>query len=179
MVMKKMRRTVITTAMAAMLLCGTCSAFAAPIANVDGADNASTPAHLNMPATKIAFTITEKINMTGNSNSNDLTVDDLTISNTMAVGTLSVDSIKAQAVSGWSMDEFSAAWADKNVNTKEFGLQADSTHDMVGEYTAAGTILHGETDTTTFAGKTAAVNTEISDEKVADIIVTVSQVEAE
>ena len=66
-----MRKVSVIAIMSAMVIASTAISFAST-------DNPQTvPAHINVPVTAIDFTITEKINMTGSANSNDLTVDSL------------------------------------------------------------------------------------------------------
>ena len=70
-----MRKVSVIAVMAVMIMASTAMSFAST-------DNPQTvPAHINVPVTAIDFTITEKINMTGSTNSNDLTVDSLEVTN--------------------------------------------------------------------------------------------------
>ena len=138
------------------------------------AEEKSVPAHLTMPTTAIDFTITEKINMVGTANSNDLTVDSLDVTNNSNVGVLNIDSISATAVEGWTLVSDTTDFAKMDVDAKQFSLVADGSHDMTSAYTEAGTVDPQAKDTTTFAGKSGAVTTAIDDTKVADVVVTLS-----
>lgn len=167
MVKKNLKKILLTASCAAVLLFGSVS--------MCFADEASTPAHINVPATSISFEITEKINMTGTANSTDLTVDSLTVTNKSDVGVLNIASIKANPVTGWTLADQDTEWIKLNANSDTFGLVADGTHDMAdGAYTGAGSINAGASDTTTFEGNVGLVTQAISDEKVADIVVTVA-----
>ena len=139
-------------------------------------DNPQTvPAHINVPATAIDFTITEKINMVGTANSNDLTIDSLEVTNNNNIGVLNIDSVQATAVEGWTIAAQDTDFTKLGADAKNFSMIADSTHDMsTGAYTAAGQVDPKATDTTTFTGKTGIVTTAIDDTKVADVVVTVS-----
>ncbi|MBS6799149.1 MAG: hypothetical protein KH297_04625 [Firmicutes bacterium] len=168
-----MKRTVIKklTAFAAittMVIGSTAMSFAST-------DNPQTvPAHINVPATVIDFTVTEKINMTGSANSNELIVDSLSVTNNNAIGVLNINSIQANGVNGWTLVDDSMDFKTIAKDAKKLSLVAADGHDMTAEYTAAGTVDPGQTDTTTFTGKTGIVTTAVDDEQAADIVVTVS-----
>ncbi len=165
-----MRKVSVIAIMSAMVIASTAISFAST-------DNPQTvPAHINVPVTAIDFTITEKINMTGSANSNDLTVDSLEVTNNNAIGVLNIDSVAATAVGGWTLVADSTDFTKVAANAKQVSMVADGSHDMTAAYTAAGTVDPGQTDTTTFTGKTGIVTTAVDDEKVADVVVTVSMV---
>lgn len=163
-----MRKVSVIAVMAVMIMASTAMSFAST-------DNPQTvPAHINVPVTAIDFTITEKINMTGSTNSNDLTVDSLEVTNNNTIGVLYIDSITATAVGGWTLIENTTDFTKVAANAKQVSMVADGSHDMTIAYTAAGTVDPKQTDTTTFTGKTGIVSTAVDDEKVADVVVTVS-----
>ena len=142
---------------------------------IANAEEKTVPAHINVPVTAIDFSVTEKINMTGSENSTALTVDSLEVTNNSDVGVLKIDSVQATAAGGWQIVADSTDFTKLNANAKQVSMKADNTFDMQGgAYTAAGTVDPGQTDTTTFSGKTGMVTTAVNDEKVADVVVTVS-----
>lgn len=138
------------------------------------ADSKTTPAHLTVPVTAVDFSVTEKINMTGTANSDDLTVDSLAITNNSAMGVLNIDSITATGTNGWSIVANTTDFSKLAKNAQKVSLTADGTNDMTAAYAAAGTVDPGQTDTTTFTGKTGMVTTAVADTQVADITTTVS-----
>lgn len=143
------------------------------------ASTETVPAHINVPATTIDFSVTEKINMTATANSENLTVDSLEVTNNSDMGVLNIDSIQATAVTGWSLVADTTDFATLNANANKFSLVADGSFDMsTGAYQAAGTVAPAATDTTVLSGKTGMVTTVLSDVKVADVVVTVSYVTA-
>ena len=170
--MKKnaMRKVSVITVMSAMVMANTAMSFAA-------SDNPQTvPAHINVPVTAIDFTITEKINMTGTADSHDLTVDSLAVTNNNEIGVLNIDSIAATAANGWMLVSGSTDFTKVAADARQFALVADGSHDMTSAYREAGTVDPGQTDTTAFTGKTGIVTAAVDDEKVADVVVTVSLV---
>lgn len=156
----------LTVACIAALLVGTTSmCFAA---------EETTPAHITVPVTAIDFSVTEKINMTGAENSADLTVDSLVVTNNSAMGVLNIDSIAATGANGWTIVADSTDFTTLAKDAQKVSLMADGTNDMISTYTGAGTIDPGQSDTTTFTGKTGMVTIAVTDTQVADIITTVS-----
>lgn len=170
---KKMKRNVLKkltafVAITTMVIGSTAMSFAST-------DNPQTvPAHINVPATVIDFTVTEKINMTGAANSNDLTVDSLSVTNNNDIGVLNIDSMQATGANTWTLVADTTDFQKMEKDAKKLSLVADGSHDMTAEYTAAGTVDPGQTDTTTFTGKTGIVTTALTDEQAANIVITVS-----
>jgi len=138
------------------------------------ADEASTPVELTVPATSISFNVTEKVNMTGTAGSTDLTVDSLTVENTGDIGVLTIDSIALTGESEWSVVTDDTDFTKVAKDSKQFSLTADGTHDMVAAYTSAGEVNPGESDVTTFTGKTGIVSAQISNTQVGNLVTTVS-----
>ncbi len=163
---RKMRKLLLTASCtAALLVSSTAMCFA---------DEATTPVHVTVSPTAVDFEITEKINMVGSANSTDLTVDSMEVTNLSQVGVLKIDSIDVEAEGTWEVMAMTTDFAKLAADSNKFGLMADGTHDMITAYSDAGTVDPGATDTTTFTGKTGMVKTNISDQKVAAMIVTVS-----
>ena len=163
---RNLKSFVITTAMAAVLLFGSVS--------MCFADTANTPAHINVDATTISFEVTEKISLTGNANSVDLTADKtLDVTNNSAVGVLNIDSVAVSAADGWTNVAMTTDFTKLAADAQQFGLSADGS-DLTTAYTGAGTVDPGKTDSTEIAGKTGMVTAELSDVKIADLVVTVS-----
>lgn len=164
--MKKVLSTVLVVVMLMAMATGACFASTETI-----------PAHINVPATSIDFSVTEKINMTATANSATLTVDSLAVTNNSAMGVLSIDSVEATAANGWTLVADTTDFANLSANAKQFSLVADTAKDMsTGKYQAAGTVAPGMTDTTSFTGKTGMVTAALNDVKVADVVVTISYV---
>ncbi|MBS5334711.1 MAG: hypothetical protein DBY08_00050 [Clostridiales bacterium] len=163
-----MRKSAAFVICTAMLTASTVVSFAA----VSGAE--TVPVHINVPATAVDFTVTEKISMTGKANAGDLTIDSLEVTNNNEIGVLKIESIKASSSNGWILSDNSADFLRMEKDSKKFSIVADDSHDLVTEYKEAGTVDPGQTDTTVFSGKTCIVSEPITDEKVADVVVTVS-----
>lgn len=162
-----------------MLLCCTGLIFAQTAA-VSFADTSDTEVYVNKPGTTIDFSVTDKIVMTGNANSVDLTVDDLVVSNNNNIGVINIDKITVTAVSGWTLKDSATEWANLDADAQTFGLIADGNYDLgSGVYENAGEVKPGETDVTSLAGKTGMSTVELSDVKAADIVVTVSLLQSE
>lgn len=157
-----------------LLVVGCASALMVSSTAMCFADEATTPVHVNMPSTAVDFEVTEKINMTGAANSTDLTVDSMEVTNLSEVGVLNIDSITVTAESGWEVLPMDIDYSKLSAGANKFGLMADGSHDMRSAYTSAGTVDPGATDTTSFVGKTGMVKSDITDAKVANMIVTVS-----
>lgn len=167
---KTMRKASVVTVMVITVMASTVLGFAST-------DNPQTvPAHITVPVTTIDFTVTEKINMTGTSNSNTLTVDNLEVTNNNNIGVINIDSVAAIGSNSWTIVETTTDFAKMAKDAKKLSLTADGSHDMTANYTSAGTVDPGQTDITAFIGKTGIVSANVTDEKVADIVVTVSLV---
>ena len=170
----------IATMMAALMLVlalGASSCFAAT-ANVDGADSADTKVYLTQEATAFDFEVTERIDCTADANSNDMTVESLTVTNKSLSGQISYD-LDATAKSPYSMDSYTADYANKAVDSKVFGLKADGTTDMKsGTYENAGTGLeaNGGSETNTFTGKISTASAAVAETQIATITATVEWV---
>ena len=139
------------------------------------ADEKSVPAHINVPATAIDYSVTEKINMTGAENSTDLTIDSLNVTNNLKAGVLNIDSVEATGDNGWTVVGDDSDFVKMGKNAHKFSMVADGTFDMsTGVYTTAGQVNPGEKDTTAFTGQTGITTEAITDEKAANVVVTVS-----
>lgn len=165
---KTMRKTAAFAVCAAMLTTSAAVSFA----STSGTE--TVPVHINVPVTAVDFTVTEKINMTGNTNTSDLTIEGLEVTNNNQIGVLKIESVKASASNGWALSDNSTDFLRMEKDSKKFSMVADDKHDLVTEYKEAGVVEPGQTDTTVFSGKTCIVSEPIADEKVADIVVTVS-----
>ena len=138
------------------------------------AEEASVPVFANMEATAVDFEITERISMVGEANSVDLTVDPMEVTNLSEIGVLNIDSIELIEEGGWEVVPIEIDFTRLSANLKKFALLADNVHDMHTNYLEAGSVSPGATDKTTFTGKTGMVTSDISDERVARMVVTVS-----
>ena len=139
------------------------------------AEEKSVPAHINVPATAIDYSVTEKIEMQGAANSTDLTIDSLDVTNNLKAGVLNIDSVEATGDNGWTIVGDDSDFVKMGKNAHKFSMVADGSHDMsTGAYADAGQVNPGEKDTTTFTGKTGITTEAINDEKAANVVVTVS-----
>ena len=143
------------------------------------AEEKSVPAHINVPATAIDYSVTEKINMTGAENSTNLTIDSLDVTNNLKAGMLNIDSVEATGDNGWTVVGDDSDFVKMGKNAHKFSMVADGSHDMsTGAYTAAGQVNPGGKDTTAFTGKIGITTEAITDEKAANVVVTVSLAKA-
>ena len=139
------------------------------------AEEKSVPAHINVPATAIDYSVTEKIEMQGTENSTDLTIDSLDVTNNLKAGVLNIDSVEATGDNGWAVVGDDSDFVKMGKNAHKFSMVADGTFDMsTGAYTEAGQVNPGEKDTTAFTGKTGITTEAITDEKAANVVVTIS-----
>jgi len=168
---KNLKKLLFTAGCMLTLLTGSMSmCFAADA----GTDSAKTDVYVNITATTIDFSVTESISLEGTANSTDLSEEDVVVKNNNNVGVLSISKVSAEAADGWTLTALDTDWAKLNADAKKIGLQADGTKDLsTGDYTAAGTIAPGESDTTKITGKTGMVTSD-TNVQAATVTVTVA-----
>lgn len=123
----------------------------------------------------VDFTVTEKINMSGSTDRQELKADSLNIINNSEMGILNIDSVRAKPVNGWELVSNDEDFAQMPKNSKKISIVADETHDMIEEYKNAGEIKPGLSGFVKLRGNTGMMTEPVIDEKAADIVITVSQ----
>ena len=139
------------------------------------AESSSVPAHLNVTASAVSFTITEKINMTASAGSPTLSIDDLVVTNTGKMGKIKLDTLNVKADQGWVLVENDTDFVNMSVNQRKISI-VSGTHDFAENpnMTVGTTANPGGKITVELDGKTGAVSSAISDLKVATIVATVA-----
>ena len=133
------------------------------------------PVNMNMATTELSFTISESIEMSGDGSSTDLTVTDLEITNDGTVGVINIDYIELEAKNGWTLAASDTEWSKLAADAKTFGITADGIHDFSnGAYANVGTVNPETTKNIEFTGQTGMITTAITDENVANMVVTLS-----
>ena len=141
------------------------------------ADTCTVPVHINVAETAVSFSVTEKITMTAEAGSPDLTVDSLVIQNMGSMGQIRLDSLTVTAENGWSLVENSTDFINMNANARKFSLTAAGT-----DFSREGTVYPGKTAkvgekmSVEFSGKTGAATETVYDLQIARIVATVSLV---
>ena len=167
--LEKSRKKVVVPLILTMILGSTGAAFAAT------SETATIPMYISVPATKIDVSVTEKITMTGTGNSTALTINNLDITNNSTFGVVNIDSIELTPTSDWTLKSNIVNFAVLPADSKAFSMVADGTWDFTdGAYTSAGEVQPQATDTTTLSGQTGAAITPVEDQKIADVVVTLS-----
>ena len=165
----KSRKKVVVPLILTMILGSTGAAFAAT------SETATIPMYITVPATKIDVSVTEKITMTGTGNSTALTINNLDITNNGTYGVVNIDSIELTPTSDWTLKSNIVDFSVLPADSKAFSMVADGTWDFTdGAYTSAGEVQPQATDTTTLSGQTGAAITPVEDQKIADVVVTLS-----
>lgn len=157
-----------------------CSAFMISVLVIGSsamafADSSSVPAHLNVTASAVSFTITEKINMTAAAGSPDLTIDDLVVTNTGSMGKIKLESLNVNAEQGWTLVADDTDFKNMSVDQKKFSLVSES-HDFAAnaDMSVGKTANPDEQITMKFKGNTGASSSAITDTKVATIVATIA-----
>ena len=124
----------------------------------------------------IDFTISEKITMTGSANSEDLVVSNLLITNNGPMGQIEVKKLELTAESEWSVMDSEADYPNMKADSKKFALVCDG-HDFsdgAKVYQEDNFLVDvSKTGTIDFSGKTCPTTSSLSDERVANVVVTV------
>ena len=133
------------------------------------------PMYVTIPPSKIDFSVTEKINMTGYLGTTELVVDELSITNNNSVGSIKVDA-DVSGVNGWTVVNKDMEFEKLPNDAKQISITADIDKDMSqGTYADAETIRAGETGAIFFEGETGAVSSNV-EEQAAKIVATISPV---
>lgn len=129
----------------------------------------------------IDYDVPEKISMTADPRTGQLTVEPLIINNTGAYD-LSVDSLQVMSQNGWELVPAQTDFAKMPKDAKRFSLVAGGNHDLASACRQLGVISCPPQDSTmtiALSGRTGAASEAHFDEQAADLLLTVSRLEPE
>ena len=170
---KNIKRLLLTCALSCVMAAGTgATCFAADI-QVQNNNSATVPVYMEKGAQSFDFSVTERIDMTGEANSTDLECTDLTLTNNVATGHINYD-LELKGEGEWShVRTKDISFKDLTVNTKLFGLVADGEHDMADIYEHVHDTGPGKSNTTTFTGQVGTQTSPVN-KQVGKVIATVN-----
>lgn len=135
-------------------------------------------AYTAIPET-IDVTVSERITLTGTSESTQLDVSDIVISNRSKTLSIQVDSVEVQSVeSPWTLVAETTDFAAMELDQHRFSLTADGQDLSQGKLKPqAGEVSAGNSQTIIMEGAAGPLSQTASDVKIATLVVTVSQYE--
>ena len=171
--MKKVSSMVLVIALMVVCSVGNCFAGTLPENSVN-----SVPMCLTVnDVLTIDFTISEKIELTGSGESDELTVSDLVITNNSAMGQIELKSLEASSVDGWTLESMETDFVNMAANAKKIAVGYDD-HDFVdGARTFADDELLINASTSeniSLDAKTGPVTQNVFNYQVARIIATIA-----
>lgn len=172
MKIKKVSSILLVIALTVVCSMGTCFAGTLP----ENSEN-SVPVYLTVSGEmSIDFTISEKINMTGNSDTAEVTVSDLSLTNNGTMGQIEVKKLEVVTEAGWGVEDSGADFPNMAADSKKISLTSDG-HDFAdGAKTFADDevlVAVSDTETIAFEGKTSPTTGTINNTKVASVIATI------
>ena len=135
---------------------------------------ADVPVLLTASEAGVDVTVSENITLTSQAGSADLIVSDLTVKNNASIGSVEVTGISANAENGWSLVPAEAGFEAMQANAKKIYIGYGNHDFSSGPITS--TILEitpGQTETINLAAKTGIVTSNISEQRVATVVLTI------
>ena len=116
--MRKVSSMVLVIALMVVCSMGTCFAGTLPENSVNSVPVCLTVENL----LTIDFTISEKIDLTGDGLTDDLTVSDLVIANNSTMGQIELTSLEASAVDGWTLESADTDFVNMAADSKKIAV---------------------------------------------------------
>ena len=133
----------------------------------------SVPAYISIAATSIDVVISERMTMSAAAETENLTISPIEVTNNAALGPVSITAISVDTLDGWQLVPSDTNFAHMSANAKRIYL-GYSEHDFsAGSLKANLVVLPGETSTIQLEGKTGIVTSDVNNQQVANIILTI------
>ena len=171
--MKKVSSMVLVIALMVVCSVGTCFAGTLPDNSVN-----SVPMCLTVnDGLTIDFTISEKIELTGDGQTDDLSVSDLVITNNSSMGQIEVKTLEASAVDSWILESMDTDFVNMAANSKKIAV-GYGEHDFAdGAKTFADDELlinASSSKNIAFEAKTGPVTQNVFNYQVARMVATIA-----
>ena len=137
------------------------------------ANESSIQAYMSLAATSLDITISESISMSNDGATENLTVSDLVVKSNMDLGVVKVTDISVNEENGWTLVKKGTDFISMNADSQQIYL-GYSTHDFskgslkMNDFKVA----PGESKALSLSGKTGPLKTDITNEKVATVVMT-------
>ncbi|MBQ9961524.1 MAG: leucine-rich repeat domain-containing protein, partial [Firmicutes bacterium] len=137
------------------------------------ANESSVQAYMSLAATSLDITISESISMNSDGTTENLMVSDLVVKSNMDLGVVNVTDISVNAENGWTLVKKGTDFISMNADSQQIYL-GYSTHDFskgslkINDFEVA----PGESKALSLSAKTGPIKTDISNQKVATVILT-------
>ena len=133
----------------------------------------SVPAYISITATSIDVVVSERMTMSAAAETEDLTITPIEVTNNAAVGPVAVTNISVSILNDWQLVPTGTNFTNMVADAKKIYLCYDNHDFSEGSLETNFAVKPGVTGTIQLEGKTGIVTADVTEQQVANIILTI------